>query len=617
MQSPDMEETIAAVGTIISKWDLYEDSGGGGGVGPPFINKHRKEAEEFIAAVQDLHTAMEYLVSTKSPSTMLLVQGQHLLQAAMNKLQKEFFSVLKNNMHYLRPGTLISNTLLSRTTDSLAISSSNCLSTMSLSVSPSLESSGEAGLSIQAMNDLKMISDCMISSGYGEECVSVYKITRKSVVDEDLYHLGISRSGSSSSSSSSRRMNWEAIELEIKRWLNAVGLAVKTTFNGERILCEHVFSAAPAIQESCFSEITRDGARALFDFPNEIAGDKNLWKKSPERIFRVLDLYEAIVSLRLDLELIFSFDSTSSIRLQAESSLQLLGGAVKLMIKGFESAIHMDSSKTPVPGGGLHPLVRYVMNFLVFLSDYDDVMSGILADWPLHPQSSLPESYFEPPPESGSNDGISTNVCERFAWLILVLLCKIEGKAERYRDFGLKYLFMANNLQYVVGKVRSSNLQHLLGGGWLSAHEEKVSHYVADYESLEWSKVTSALNGYDPTAEISMEQAKQLFERFNNAFDEVRRRENVWVVADRELREEIRALVARNVVPAYRNMYEKCRGALGRVADGAGVESAVRLAPEDVEKHLLELLSGAGGSGAGSASPLSSDHSSPSHFESW
>nr|DAD43207.1 TPA_asm: hypothetical protein HUJ06_001437 [Nelumbo nucifera] len=34
------------------------------------------------------------------------------------------------------------------------------------------------------MSDLKSIANCMISSGYGKECVKIYKIIRKSIVDE-------------------------------------------------------------------------------------------------------------------------------------------------------------------------------------------------------------------------------------------------------------------------------------------------------------------------------------------------------------------------------------------------------------------------------------------------
>ncbi|BAT95228.1 hypothetical protein VIGAN_08191000 [Vigna angularis var. angularis] len=50
----------------------------------------------------------------------------------------------------------------------------------------------------------------------------------------------------------------EVLELKIKKWLNAVKVAVGTLFHGERILADHVFSSNPEkrISKSWFAEIT-------------------------------------------------------------------------------------------------------------------------------------------------------------------------------------------------------------------------------------------------------------------------------------------------------------------------------------------------------------------------
>jgi hypothetical protein len=99
-------------------------------------------------------------------------------------------------------------------------------------------------VSATAMADLKAIADCMISSGYGKECVKIYKIIRKSIIDEALYHLGHERL----SLSQAQKMDWEVMELKIKNWLNAVKVAVQTLFYGEKILCDIVFSASASIR---------------------------------------------------------------------------------------------------------------------------------------------------------------------------------------------------------------------------------------------------------------------------------------------------------------------------------------------------------------------------------
>ncbi|XP_070007857.1 exocyst complex component EXO70H1-like [Nicotiana sylvestris] len=116
--------------------------------------------------------------------------------------------------------------------------------------------------------DLKFVADCMIAAGYAKECVKIYKLNRKSVVDETLYYLGIEKL----SSSHIEKMDWQLLEIKSKNWLSAVKIAVTTLFHDEKILCDYVFSASNNIRESCFSEITKDGALALFLFP-EMVGE--------------------------------------------------------------------------------------------------------------------------------------------------------------------------------------------------------------------------------------------------------------------------------------------------------------------------------------------------------
>ncbi|KAF5475985.1 hypothetical protein F2P56_007736 [Juglans regia] len=163
------------------------------------------------------------------------------------------------------------------------------------------------------MADLRSIAECTISSGYAKECVSIYKIIRQSIVDEGVYHLGVEKL----SSSQLNKMDWEVLESKIKNWLDTVKISMRTLFTGEKILCDHVFASSDSIRESCFTEISKQGATILFSFPEVVAKSK----KSPEKIFRVLDIYTAISENWPEIESIFSFESTASVRYQAITSL--------------------------------------------------------------------------------------------------------------------------------------------------------------------------------------------------------------------------------------------------------------------------------------------------------
>ncbi|XP_019167536.1 PREDICTED: exocyst complex component EXO70B1-like [Ipomoea nil] len=464
-------ETITTVEPVIRKWDvqasvtiarisyLFRDS--------------PVEAKQFLGCVDDLQRVMVFAVAHSSDSELLLVRAQTLMQIAMKRLQKEFYTILSGNRYFLDLETVSARS--SRASSQSTVSDSD-------GDSPYPQEGGEvldkvAGISISdpSVADLKAIATCMIGAGYGKECAKVYNIIRKSVIDETLYHLGIEKF----SSSQIQKMDWEVLERKILNWQSGIRIAVRTLFLGERILCDEVFSASDHIRESCFAKISKDGAINLFDFLESAAKYK---KTSIEKMFRYLDLYEAISELSPEIQSIFSFDSTAAVKSQAATSLSKLGDAIRAMLSEFDVAIQKDSTKPP-PGGAIHPLTRYVMNFLVFLADYSGTVSEIIADWPLSSQSPLPESYFSSPSSMNDDSGAST-VSAKFAWLVLVLLCKLDSKARHYRDVPLSYVFLANNLNYVVSKVRSSNLSLVLGSDWIFKQEVKVKQFIANYERL-------------------------------------------------------------------------------------------------------------------------------------
>ncbi|CAI0475119.1 unnamed protein product [Linum tenue] len=466
----------------------------------------------------------------------MLVRAQSLMQKAMKRLEKEFYLILRSNREH--------------------------------SV---------------AMADLNAIAHCMIGAGYTKECVKIYKIIRKSIVDEGLYRLGVDR-----------KLDWEAVDSKIKTWLYAVKVAVKTLFYGERLLCDHVFSSSsPAIRESCFVEVVREGALDLFGFPENFAKGK----KTLEKMFRTLDIYEAISDLWPDIESIFSFESTAAVRNRAINSLIKLGDAVRTMLADLENSITKDASKISVPGGGVHPLTRYVMNYISFLSDYSGALSDIVADFPMEVPASMPEAYFSSP------------VSVRLAWLILILLCKLDGKAQFYRDVPLSYLFLANNLRYVVNKVRTSSLKFHLGDEWIEKHDAKVRQYAANYERVGWDRVMSSLPA-NAAAAMTVPEAAEWFRKFNSAFEEAYRKQSSWVVPDSRLRDEIKISVARKIGPAYRRFYERNRAAVSRQAGSHGI---VRYAPDDLENYWSDLFYGPSGGSFSSGSSSRSSVSSSGH----
>lgn len=566
-----IEQSIESAAAIVMKWN--PDSSTYAKVTSMFY-EDKREAMQFIKRVNDLQKAMHLIASEDSASASdRLVYAQTLMEIAMKRLQKEFYQILSMNRAHLDP-------------ESVSTRSSRCSTRSSTSVD--FDDDGTLDDEIQAiddsiseveqvsfivMEDLRAIAECMISSGYAKECVNMYKVIRKSIIDEGVYRLGLEKL----SASRINKMDWEVLDLKIKNWLDAIKLAIRTLFVGERILCDHVFSSSESIRESCFADISREGALLLFGFPELVAKSK----KSPEKMFRVLDMYSSISENWPDIESIFSSESSSVVRSQALTSLAKLGELVRAIVMDLEVSIQKNSSKSPVAGGGVHSLTLLSMNYLTFLADYGNILTDIFADWTPPEKSSLEQIFFN---SSESDDSPTASAISlRMGWLILVLLCKLDSKAKRYNDVSLSYLFLANNLQHIVSKVRSSNLQYLLGDEWITKQEAKVRQFAAKYEALAWGRVFDSLPE-NPTERFSQEEAKEIFRNFNMAFQETHRKQKSFFIPDSKLRDEVKLSIGRKLVWFYGEFYRA-----QKAYAGGNEKPYIRFSPEDIGNYLSDL----------------------------
>ncbi|KAK8484814.1 hypothetical protein V6N13_024334 [Hibiscus sabdariffa] len=586
-----IEQTIDAAASIIRKWDA--ESSAYAKVTSLFYESKR-EALQFIRSVNELQKTMHLLVSDQESSSEKLIQAQILMQIAMKRLQKEFYQILSMNRAHLDPESV-------STRSSLRSSARSSTSDLDDDGSPEdeIRNAGDSiteteEVSSMAMSDLKLIADCMIASGYAKECIHIYKIIRKSIIDEGIYKLGIEKM----SSSQINKMDWDVLDLKIKNWLEAEKISMRTLFIGERILCDQVFATSDSIKESCFTDISKEAATLLFGFPELVAKTK---KSPPEKIFRLLDMYSSISEGWQEIETIFSFESTSPVRVQALNSLVRLSESVRSLLIDFESNIQKDSSKTMIPGGGLHPLTISSMNYLTLLADYSNILADIISDWPPPVKSSLPSSFLYTPE---SDDSSAPAISIRIAWLILVLLCKLDGKAKHYKDISLSHLFLANNLQHVISRVRTSNLQYILGEEWILKHEAKVKQFAANYEQLAWGEVFASLPE-NQTAPITPGNAKDCFRKFNARFEEAYWKQSSCVIPDSKLRDDIKVSIGTKLVASYRDFYNTHKSMVG---DERTARLFVRFSPEDIGNYLSDLFFVTASSGSSSTTSSVSSH---------
>ncbi|CAE5966660.1 unnamed protein product [Arabidopsis arenosa] len=575
-ESSDINKTIDNAAEIIEKWNTEYVS----------TNKFyslfcesKREAKKFVKRVKELQNAMDMLIR-EDPNSENLLRAQNLMQIAMKRLQKEFLQILSMNRAHLDPESVSSRSPTS------VVSNDDDVWHESRSASDSIIEVEEVSKS--SRTELKSIADCMIAAGYAKECASTYKSIRKSIVDESIYRLGVEKI----SSSKAKKMPCEVVELKMNRWIEAVKVSMKTLFNGEKSLCDDIFESSVSLREACFRDISKEGALLLFGFPETIAlRDKK--NPNPEKIFPLLDMYCTITDNLLAIESIFSFPSISIVRTQAHSSLSRLSESILSHLVDFESEIRKDSSKTVVRGGGVHPMTISAMDHISRLAEYSSALMDILkgSSSSSSAKSLLPKSYFN---VSESEESPVSELKVRFAWMILVLLCKIDGKAEMYKDFSMQYLFLANNLQHVVSRARSTNVKQVLGDDWIAKHSEKVSQFARSYERLAWGPLASMCPAISTSeaVEMSPEEAMMQFKKFNETFESTCEEQSECIVLDPKLLDEMRISIGRKLLPVYRDFYNAHRNAV--MLAGTEGEWNVRYTPEDIGNHLSELFSGKG-----------------------
>ncbi|CAH2038633.1 unnamed protein product [Thlaspi arvense] len=566
-------DSVEAADAFIRQWvspHPHDSSSSSCSISSLFAADNRGEGRRFLDALGRLQYAIQSVILV-NPGSAKLARAQELMRTAMKHLQKEFYRVLKSNRRFLDPESVSSWS--SGSSDSITTTRTSGSPEGELDSESSTELGSERGGDAEAIVDLRMIASCMVSSGYDKDCANIYKKFRRKNIVDALSNLGFENLPSAQM----QKPEWEILEKKIKSWLRVARVAI-TLFNGERILCDHIFSSSVSVAESAFVEITLQSALNLFVFPITVAK----CRKTAEKIFPTLDVYQTILHLIPKIEQIFSYDATASVRTQAAESLEKLGESVNSMMIEFQSSITKESSKSPIPGGGVHPLTRYVMNFIVFLADYSDSLTAILKD----KESSLPlpEDYFSSGGGSNNEENPGKNgspMAARLAWLILVLLCKIDTKSRLYSDAALSYLFLANSLRYILIKVRTSNLRVVLGDDWVANHEVKVSQYLEKYEKMAWGDVITSL----PRDSMAEAKAEGSLRRFNEAFEEAFKKHKTWVVPDPKLRDEIKASITRKLMPGYTGFYKKYP---------VGSFKIVRFTPEDLNSHISDLYIGLG-----------------------
>ncbi|PWZ25864.1 Exocyst complex component EXO70B1 [Zea mays] len=400
-----------------------------------------------------------------------------------------------------------------------------------------------------AVADLRAIASRMAATGHGRECAQVYASIRKPAVDASLRRLGVKR-----------------------------------------------LSIAPATHDTPFAEAVKGAALQLFGFAEAISIDR----RSPEKLFKIIDLHDALSDLLPDVSDIFAASKVAeSIYVQAVEIRSRLADAVRGIFSEFENAVLHDPPKTAVPGGTVHPLTRYVMNYSSLICDYKATLSELIVSRPSASARLAAEGNELVPsladlelPELENQLPLASHI----VWIIVILEHNLEGKATLYKDPALSHLFMMNNVHYIVHKVKDSpDLWGMIADDYLKRLTGKFTMAATNYQQASWLKILNCLRdeglhvsgGF--SSGISKSALRERFKSFNAAFEDAHRVQSGWCVPDNQLREELRISIAEKLLPAYQSFLGRFRH---HIENGKHPELYIKYSVEDLEIAVGDFFEG-------------------------
>ncbi|KAL0434854.1 UNVERIFIED_CONTAM: Exocyst complex component EXO70B1 [Sesamum radiatum] len=424
------------------------------------------------------------------------------------------------------------------------------------------------------IGDLHAIAKRMVAAGYVKECSHAYSACRREFLDESFSRLGLQKL----SIDDVHRMQWTQLEDEIEKWIKAINVALRILFPSERRLCDRIFLGFSSAADLSFMEVCRGSTIQLLNFADAVA----IGSRAPERLFKVLDVYETLRDLMPEFELNFSDQYCLSLRNEALTIWKRLGEAIRGIFMELENLIRRDPVKAAVPGGGLHPITRYVMNYLRAAC---------------RSRRTLEQVFEESIDYRKGDDQVlssSSSLAVQMAWIMELLESNLEAKSKIYRDSALCSVFMMNNGKYIVQKVKDNELGTLLGEDWIRKHTAKLRQYHVNYQRSSWSKVLGVLkvdnNSTSPSG--ASKSLREKLKLFNSYFEEICRTQSSWVIFEDQLRDELRSSVSGSLSPVYRNFV----ATLQAVPDfGKNADRYIRYSVDDVEARIGELFQGTSG----------------------
>ncbi|CAH8389934.1 unnamed protein product [Eruca vesicaria subsp. sativa] len=429
------------------------------------------------------------------------------------------------------------------------------------------------------ISTLTKIAGAIISAGYEMECCMSYETSRRHAFKEELKEIGFE----GINVEDVQRLPWESLQGEIATWISIVRRCSSVLFPGELSLCNSVFPEQDSLRRRLFTGLVSAVTMRFLDFSGAVV----LTKRSSEKLFKFLDMYE---TLR---ELIPAVEETDSDLIKEIKLAQTRLGEAAVSIFGeLENSIKTDIGRTPVPSGAVHPLTRYTMNYLKYACEYKDTLDQVFRHYEKPEESDQTETEPETKLEDHDEEYKTSAFARQMIRVMELLDANLEIKSALYRDPSLRSIFLMNNGRYILQKIKgSTEIRDLMGQAWTRKRSTELRQYHKSYQRETWGKVLQCMNqeGLKVNGKVSKTVLKERFKIFNNMFDEIHKTQSTWIVSDEQMQSELRVSIAALVIPAYRSFFGRYKQ---HIDSGRHTDKYVKYQPEDIESVIDDLFGG-------------------------
>ncbi|KAL6858969.1 hypothetical protein ACP4OV_017971 [Aristida adscensionis] len=345
-------------------------------------------------------------------------------------------------------------------------------------------------------------------------------------------------------------LEWEALETAMALWSPHFHVAVASVLAAERRLCARVLEhLPPAVWPECFAKIATRIVAAFFRFADGVSAGA----REPQRLFKLLDMLDAVVRERGRLDELFSSESATLLAIrertrEVECALARAAAAVF-----FEFGLRIETHYVSGADAGQVPkIVRYAVNYLKCLAS-DDYRA--LMDTALRAERERGGGGGGGEDAEEGDGGDQAPLAEAAANVLEALHRHVEAARRVCADTVASHVMAMNAYWYMYMRARGSELARLVGEDAMRRRYKAAAEEAAwEYQDAVWGPLVRVVAGSSSGAARTWAagEAREKALAFAGMLEErVRRHGAEYKIPEGDLREQIKAAAAKAVRGAY------------------------------------------------------------------